>query len=196
VRAREFITESEQKDYFHGSKFGDEEGNSWSVEKVLDFAKSNPEYLKKDFPLNKIRHDLEWWEDNPEQRKRMANADTKYPLLVLQNDDGHLSVADGLNRMKKATSIEKRKTIDVYLVPKKDIMDLADKEIDETASTGQGGGSAGSNGGQMVGGPTTYEKEYNMFKRKGPRRITAMTNEELPNNYATKKAHMLKRKEK
>jgi predicted nucleotidyltransferase len=49
--------------------------------------------------------------------------------------------------------------------------------ITETASTGQGGGSAGSNGGQMVGGPTTYEEEYNMFKRKGPRRITAMTTE-------------------
>lgn len=52
-----------------------------------------------------------------------------------------------------------------------------DRELDETISTGQGGGSAGKGGGQMVGGPTTYEKEYNMFKRKGPRRITAMTNE-------------------
>jgi hypothetical protein len=52
-----------------------------------------------------------------------------------------------------------------------------DSELGETASTGQGGGSAGSNGGQMVGGPTTYEQEYNKFKRKGPRRITAMTNE-------------------
>lgn len=55
--------------------------------------------------------------------------------------------------------------------------------ITETASTGQGGGSAGSNGGQMVGGPTTYEQEYNMFKRKGPRRITAMTNEALDSSY-------------
>ena len=51
------------------------------------------------------------------------------------------------------------------------------KKLDETASTGQGGGSAGSSGGQMVGGPTTYEQEYDMFKRKGPRRIIAMTNE-------------------
>ena len=51
------------------------------------------------------------------------------------------------------------------------------KKLDETASTGQGGGSAGVGGGQMVGGPTTYEQEYGMFKSKGPRRITAMTNE-------------------
>jgi len=53
----------------------------------------------------------------------------------------------------------------------------AGKALSETASTGQGGGSAGSSGGQMVGGPTTYEQEYDMFKSKGPRRITAMTNE-------------------
>lgn len=53
----------------------------------------------------------------------------------------------------------------------------AGNALSETASTGQGGGSAGSSGGQMVGGPTTYEQEYGMFKRKGPRRIIAMTNE-------------------
>lgn len=51
-------------------------------------------------------------------------------------------------------------------------------ELFETASTGLGGGSAGNSGAQMVGGPTTYEQEYNKFKRKGPRRITAMTNED------------------
>jgi predicted nucleotidyltransferase len=51
------------------------------------------------------------------------------------------------------------------------------KTLDEAITTGQGGGSAGVGGGQMVGGPTTYEQEYDMFKSKGPRRITAMTNE-------------------
>ena len=56
------------------------------------------------------------------------------------------------------------------------------KKIDETVSTGQGGGSAGSSGGQMVGGPTTYEQEYDMFKSKGPRRIMAMT-ETLDSSY-------------
>ena len=56
-------------------------------------------------------------------------------------------------------------------------------EVSETISTGQGGGSAGIGGAQMVGGPTTYEQEYNMFKSKGPRRITAMTNEALDSSY-------------
>jgi hypothetical protein len=56
------------------------------------------------------------------------------------------------------------------------------KKIDETISTGQGGGSAGVGGGSMVGGPTTYEQEYGMFKSKGPRRIMAMT-EALDSSY-------------
>jgi hypothetical protein len=57
------------------------------------------------------------------------------------------------------------------------------KALNEAITTGQGGGSAGVGGGQMVGGPTTYEQEYDMFKSKGPRRITAMTNEALDSSY-------------
>ncbi len=59
----------------------------------------------------------------------------------------------------------------------------ASEFLPESISTGQGGGSVGKGGGQMVGGPTTYEQEYNMFKRKGARRITAMTNEALDSSY-------------
>lgn len=112
---------NESQDFFTGSKFGDDKGNSWSVEDVLKFAKSNPKYFHKNFPLSKIKHDLSWWQGDEE---RMKNADTSYPLLVLQEPDGHLSVADGLNRMKKAVDVEGKKTIDVYLVPKKDIEHL------------------------------------------------------------------------
>lgn len=61
----------------------------------------------------------------------------------------------------------------------------AGNALSETASTGQGGGSAGISGGQMVGGPTTYEQEYGMFKRKGPRRIIAMTNEDTSDQTIT-----------
>lgn len=55
-------------------------------------------------------------------------------------------------------------------------------EVAETISTGQGGGSAGNGGAQMVGGPTTYEQENDMFKTKGPRRIMSMT-EALDSSY-------------
>jgi hypothetical protein len=117
----------ESKDYFKDSQFSDDDGNTWNVEDVLEFAQSNPGYLHKDFPLGKIEHDLKWWEDSPEQQERMQKADTSYPLLVLQEPDGTLSVADGLNRMKKAISVEGKKTIDVYLVPKEDIEGLTTK---------------------------------------------------------------------
>ena len=64
--------------------------------------------------------------------------------------------------------------------------ELQAEGIVETASTGQGGGSAGVGGGQMVGGPTTYEQEYDMFKRKGPRRLMSMT-EALDSSYPVKR---------
>jgi GNAT superfamily N-acetyltransferase len=115
----------EGSDFFAGSKFADEDGNTFSVEKIIAFAKKNPKYFHKDFPLSKIKHDLSWWQGNKE---RMMNADTSFPLLVIQNDDGHLGVADGLNRMKKAVDVEKKTTIDVYLVPKKDIMKFSEKQ--------------------------------------------------------------------
>jgi hypothetical protein len=116
---------AEGSDFFAGSKFADEDGNTFSVEKIIAFAKKNPKYFHKDFPLSKIKHDLSWWQGNKE---RMMNADTSFPLLVIQNDDGHLGVADGLNRMKKAVDVEKKTTIDVYLVPKKDIMKFSEKQ--------------------------------------------------------------------
>ena len=55
---------------------------------------------------------------------------------------------------------------------------LSESALKETTSTGTSAGSAGVGGGAMVGGPTTYEQEYGMFKRKGARRITAMTYED------------------
>ena len=55
------------------------------------------------------------------------------------------------------------------------IIGRSGKKLDETVSTGLGGGSAGNNGGSMVGGPTTYEQEYGMVKSRGPRRIMTMT---------------------
>lgn len=113
--------EAKKTDYFTGSEYSNDKYN-WKVEDVLALAKSDPKYFHKDFPLSKLKHDLEWWQGNEE---RMMNADTSYPLLVIQNNDGHLTVADGLNRMKKAISVEKKKTIDVYIVPEEDTMHLA-----------------------------------------------------------------------
>ena len=60
----------------------------------------------------------------------MKKTDTSYPILVIR-EDGHLSVADGLNRLKKMISIEEKTKADVYIVPKEDILHL-EEESDET----------------------------------------------------------------
>ena len=112
---------------FDGGVMVDDKGIKRNVTKVVKFAEDNKEkYLKKDYPISKLKHNLEWWdkqnkEDPERSNKRMMDADTSYPLLVIKNDSYGLSVADGLNRLKKAISIEKKKNIDIYLVPEEDI---------------------------------------------------------------------------
>ena len=127
-------TVNEDKDYFKGSYFGDEEENNlFSVEKVYDFVKKNKKkYFKNNFPLDKIKHNLEWWNKsydikNKDPKERMMNADTSYPLLVVVEKGNNLSVADGLNRLYKAIKIEKKKTLPVYIVTKSEIEDLKEK---------------------------------------------------------------------
>ena len=94
------------------------------------------------------------------------------------------SVIDGMHRANAYARLG-YETIPAYVgLTKSDSYGESDTyDIEETISTGQGGGSAGVGGAQMVGGPSTYEQEYGMFKRKGPRRITAMTNEALDSSY-------------
>ena len=128
---------NEAKDYYKGSKFGDDQGRTFSVEKVLEFVEENKdEYLNKDFPLEELEHQLKWWEaqadvlGREELIRRMESTNTSYPILVIL-EDGYPSVADGLNRLKKMISIEKKDKADVYIVPKEDILHL-EEENNET----------------------------------------------------------------
>jgi len=109
-------------DNFSGSvSHNDKTGVTRSVEAMVEFAKKHKDkYFHKDYPISKIEHDLEWWQGNKE---RMMKADTSYPLLVLKDEKGQLSVADGLNRLKKAKDVEEKNTIDVYIVPEEDLPD-------------------------------------------------------------------------
>jgi len=124
----ENIKITETKDYFTGSQFSNEYGDSWNVEDVIKFAKSDPLYFHKDHPIEEIKNQLSWWEDNKEQRERMKNSDTSFPILITIEKDGTKSVADGLNRLKKAISIEKRDTIPAYVIHMKDIEHLKVKK--------------------------------------------------------------------
>jgi len=84
-----------------------------SIGKLANWAKSQPQLLKT-IPVQKVTHDLSWWQGD---KKRMMNADTSYPILVIIMPDGEWTVTDGLNRLKKAVSIEKKPTIQAYVIP-------------------------------------------------------------------------------
>jgi len=128
IKLKDILME-QLRDWFKDSIMQDDNGVKRSVEAVVKFAEKNKEkYFKKDFPISKLKHELKWWDqqnkDNPQQSNaRMMRADTSYPLLVIKNDSYGLSVADGLNRLKKAIDIENRKVIDVYMIPEQDIPD-------------------------------------------------------------------------
>ena len=116
LQLRQLITES-----FAGSQFFDDEGRTFSVESVVDFVQKNHDkYFVPQFPLEAISHDIKYWQGDEE---RMMRTDVSYPLLVII-ENGCLSVADGLNRMYKAINVLGMTHIDVYLVPKEDIVML------------------------------------------------------------------------
>jgi hypothetical protein len=116
-------------DNFKDGIMQDDKGIKRSVEAVVKFAEQNKDkYFKKDFPIKSLEHDLKWWDkqnaaNKEESNARMMKADTSYPLLVIKNNSYGLSVSDGLNRLKKARDVENKTTIDVYVVPEKDIPD-------------------------------------------------------------------------
>lgn len=117
------------KESFKDGIMTDDKGVKRSVPAVVKFAEKNKDkYFQKDFPISKLEKELKWWnqqnEADPEKSNaRMMKADTSFPLLVIKNNSYGLSVSDGLNRLKKAKDIEKKKSIDVYIVPEEDIPD-------------------------------------------------------------------------
>lgn len=110
----------------------DETGKKYRVGDIYKFAKSNKEFFVKELPI-KETDALKWWDkqydmDNPQHKKRMEKADTSVPVLGIKQEDGTISIADGLNRVKKAHSIEAKATIPAYVIDKKDMENL--KEIE------------------------------------------------------------------
>ncbi len=106
-----------EEDKFTNSVFSDEEGNSYSVERCYELAKKMGIKVTN-IPISKLERELIWWEQDKEgqSHQHMLTVDTKYPILVT-NDNGHLSVADGLNRLKKVKDIEHRDSIPAYILP-------------------------------------------------------------------------------
>lgn len=113
------------QDWFTGSKFGDDKGNTFSVEKVIDFAKQQPRSLRS-ISHKRLEHNREFFQGNEE---RMKAADTSHPLLVVKEGRfrrKNMSIADGLNRYEKMRRGGAKK-VNAYVVNKKDIMHLKDQ---------------------------------------------------------------------
>lgn len=128
---RQYITEVENWDEQITS---DEKGNKYRVKDLYDYAKNECEdCYNKELPIDDTDA-LHWWSKNysmknPEHVKRMEKTDTSVPVLgVRVADSDTISIADGLNRIKKAHSIEKKKVIPAYVINMKDVEHLAIKK--------------------------------------------------------------------
>ena len=113
----------------------DETGKKYRVKDIYDFAKSKKEFFIKDLPISKTDA-LEWWDkqydmDNPQHKKRMEKADTSVPVLGIRQEDGTISITDGLNRIKKAHTMEQKKTIPAYVIDKADMKNIEPIEDEE-----------------------------------------------------------------
>jgi hypothetical protein len=56
--------------------------------------------------------------------ERMHNANTSYPVLAIEYEKGKYSIADGLNRIKKAHSIEGKKTIQAHIMSQDELKNI------------------------------------------------------------------------
>ena len=102
----------------------DQTGKKYRVKDIYEFAKKHTKLIK-DLPIEHTDA-LEWWDkqydmDNKEHRARMEKADTSVPVLGVRQKDGTISITDGLNRIKKASSMEKKKTIPAYVIDQSDM---------------------------------------------------------------------------
>jgi len=102
----------------------DQTGKKYRVKDIYEFAKKHTKLIK-DLPIEHTDA-LEWWDkqydmDNKEHRARMEKADTRVPVLGVRQKDGTISITDGLNRIKKASSMEKKKTIPAYVIDQSDM---------------------------------------------------------------------------
>ena len=120
---KEFLME-EVENWDEQIAVNDQTGKKYRVKDIYEFAKKHTKLIK-DLPIEHTDA-LEWWDkqydmDNKEHRARMEKADTSVPVLGVRQKDGTISITDGLNRIKKASSMEKKKTIPAYVIDQSDM---------------------------------------------------------------------------
>jgi len=105
---------------------GDDEGNQYSVKDLYAHAQKKGPAVE--IPIESTDA-LEWWDksysmDNPDHVTRMKNANTSYPVLAIEYEKGKYSIADGLNRIKKAHSMEGKKTIYAHIMSQDEMKEV------------------------------------------------------------------------
>ena len=130
---KQYLTEVENWDEQIAKN--DETGKKYRVKDIYAYAKKNTKIIK-DLPIEDTDA-LEWWDkqydmDNKEHKARMEKADTSVPVLGIRQENGTISITDGLNRIKKAHSVEKKKTIPAYVIDKADMENIepVDEEVE------------------------------------------------------------------
>ena len=135
---KQYITEVERWD---SQMTGDDGGNVYSVKHLYDYANQvsgGPVMLP-------IKHTdgIEWWHksyslENPGHVERMQNADTTVPVLAIETGEDQYTVADGLNRIKKAHSVEGKTHVPAMVLKRQQFDDFKStmrrlKNIEKTA---------------------------------------------------------------
>jgi hypothetical protein len=121
----EFLIEKVE-DWKDQKMHSDVTNKDYMVKDVYDWAKKN---TKPVTVAIKDTDALEWWDkqydmDNKAHKKRMMDSDTSFPVLGIRQEDGTISIADGLNRIKKAHDIENKKEIKAYVIDQKDLENI------------------------------------------------------------------------
>jgi len=122
---KEFLIE-EVENWKDQKMHSDVTNKDYMVKDVYDWAKKN---TKPVTVAIKDTDALEWWDkqydmDNKAHKKRMMDSDTSFPVLGIRQEDGTISIADGLNRIKKAHDIENKKEIKAYVIDQKDLENI------------------------------------------------------------------------
>lgn len=107
-------------------KMSDDEGNEYSVKDAIDYAKRKGPWTE--IPIESTDA-LKWWHkkysmDDPDHVERMKTSDTSYPVLAIEYAKGKYSIADGLNRVKKAHSLEGKTTVPAYIMHQNELKNI------------------------------------------------------------------------
>lgn len=112
-------------EHWRGQSFGFDETEEWSVPELITWAEDNirPRGLPvAGLAAANIENDIGQADeplDSPEFHDRAMASDLEYPIIVI-NDGGELTVADGLHRLFKARELGER-VISAYVIDREDL---------------------------------------------------------------------------